>query len=68
MKTCVSIDIQSPCIKVCVMDPLSGLCRGCGRTLDEIGAWTTLQPSERAAIIAALDDRMQAAGLARPAD
>ena len=30
--------IASPCTKVCTIDPRSGLCLGCGRTLDEIGA------------------------------
>jgi uncharacterized protein len=63
----VTSDIESPCIKVCVMDPVSGLCRGCGRTLDEIGAWSTLRPSERTAIIAQLADRMRTAGLPQSA-
>jgi predicted Fe-S protein YdhL (DUF1289 family) len=66
LKTCVNI--ESPCIKVCVMDPASGLCRGCGRTLAEIGAWTTLRQSERAAIAAQLAGRMRAAGLPPAAD
>ena len=60
--------IDSPCNKICVMDPASDLCRGCGRTLAEIGAWTTLRPYERAAITALLADRMRAAGLPPPAD
>ncbi|MGO9360672.1 MAG: DUF1289 domain-containing protein [Xanthobacteraceae bacterium] len=59
--------IESPCTKICVMDPLSGLCRGCGRTLAEISAWATLRPSERAAIIRKLPERMRAAGLPPPA-
>jgi predicted Fe-S protein YdhL (DUF1289 family) len=50
------------------MDPASDLCRGCGRTLAEIGAWTTLRPYERAAITALLADRMRAAGLPPAAD
>lgn len=29
----------SPCISLCQMDPASGLCRGCLRTLDEIVQW-----------------------------
>ena len=28
----------TPCIKICVVDPLSGLCIGCGRTVAEISA------------------------------
>jgi len=36
----------SPCIKVCVID-LRGECRGCRRTLAEIGAWSTMSPDQR---------------------
>lgn len=42
--------LVSPCINVCVLDPASGLCRGCGRTLDEIAQWTQLDDAERARI------------------
>jgi len=48
------------------MDPASELCRGCGRTLAEIGAWPVLTPSQRAAVTAQLRQRMRAAGLAPP--
>ena len=47
----------SPCIKVCVIDPASGLCTGCLRTLDEIAAWATLPPEDRQRIMAALPAR-----------
>ncbi|WP_103173389.1 DUF1289 domain-containing protein [Paracoccus sp. SY] len=30
--------IESPCIKVCVIDPATRLCTGCWRSLDEIAA------------------------------
>lgn len=65
------MNIESPCIKVCVMDAISGLCRGCGRTLAEIGAWASMQDTERRAIMAELPDRMCTAGLSAsttPAD
>ena len=29
----------SPCISLCEMDQITGLCRGCLRTIDEIVAW-----------------------------
>tara|TARA_B100001939_G_C16396900_1_gene386531 strand:+ start:64 stop:231 length:168 start_codon:yes stop_codon:yes gene_type:complete len=32
-------EIESPCIQVCVMDPDSGFCFGCGRTMEEIEKW-----------------------------
>ncbi len=40
---------ESPCIKVCQID-LGGLCRGCGRTLDEIAAWRDMSNAQRVAI------------------
>ena len=58
--------IPSPCIKVCVMDVTAALCSGCGRTLDEIASWSNLSEDARAAIMAALPQRLSAAGLANP--
>ena len=31
--------VPSPCINLCEMEPKTGLCRGCLRTIDEIVAW-----------------------------
>ncbi|MCF8478436.1 MAG: DUF1289 domain-containing protein, partial [Pseudolabrys sp.] len=31
--------IESPCVKTCTLDAGTGLCLGCGRTIDEIGGW-----------------------------
>ena len=31
--------VPSPCNNVCRIDPQSGFCEGCLRTLDEIAAW-----------------------------
>ena len=39
--------ISSPCIKVCLIDHGSGICGGCGRTLDEIGRWSLMSEAER---------------------
>ncbi len=49
--------VSTPCIGVCVMDPASDLCLGCGRTLAEIAAWGTLVESERLAVMANLPER-----------
>lgn len=49
---------SSPCVKVCLLDDASGLCRGCGRTLDEIVAWASLGEGARASIMAALPARL----------
>lgn len=34
--------VPSPCINVCRMNPDTGLCEGCWRTLDEIAAWSKM--------------------------
>ena len=40
----------SPCINVCRMDPRSGLCEGCLRTMDEIMQWSTAGESQKRAV------------------
>jgi uncharacterized protein len=52
--------IETPCIKVCVVDPISGLCRGCGRSLGEIASWTSLSVEDRRRVMAELPNRMAA--------
>ena len=51
------MSIETPCTKVCTIDPRTGLCLGCRRTLDEIARWGTMHPAERAAIMATLPRR-----------
>ena len=50
-------EIESPCVKVCVIDPQSRLCVGCLRTIDEIGGWSGMAPEARKAIMAELPSR-----------
>ena len=50
-------EVQSPCTKVCVIDPGSRLCLGCHRSIDEITVWSRLSPETRAAIMAELPGR-----------
>ncbi|MGO4704480.1 DUF1289 domain-containing protein [Microvirga sp. 2MCAF38] len=52
---------SSPCIRVCLIDPETGLCEGCGRTREEIGTWYRMTEEERLAIMAILPERMRAA-------
>lgn len=54
------IGSDSPCIRVCRIDPVSGLCTGCLRTLDEIAGWASFSQAERRAINAVLADRAPA--------
>lgn len=49
--------MESPCVKLCLLDPEVGLCRGCYRTLGEIGAWSGMSPEARRAVMAELPGR-----------
>ena len=62
--------VLSPCISVCRIDPASGLCDGCLRTLDEIAAWGAMDDDARLAVWAEIDRRRAAGGAAgrRPGD
>lgn len=50
-------EIESPCVKICVIHPEARLCIGCYRTGDEIARWSRMTPEERRAIMAELPDR-----------
>ncbi len=52
--------MTSPCIKVCQMDPVRGVCIGCCRTLDEIGRWSGMSEAERSAVMSSLPARRKA--------
>ncbi len=42
--------VPSPCVSICRMDPATGLCAGCLRTIDEIAAWSVLDDAQRRAV------------------
>ncbi|MBC8129527.1 MAG: DUF1289 domain-containing protein [Rhizobiaceae bacterium] len=50
--------IESPCTKVCVIEPKSGFCLGCGRTVEEIGGWMGYSPEHRKLVISGLPARL----------
>jgi predicted Fe-S protein YdhL (DUF1289 family) len=54
--------LETPCIDVCEMDTVSGLCVGCGRTLEEIARWSVMSGEERRAIMAELAARIALSG------
>ncbi|MBR0751590.1 DUF1289 domain-containing protein [Bradyrhizobium jicamae] len=56
---------DTPCIAVCMMDPKTKLCFGCGRTLPEIARWHKMDRAERLDVMALLPARMTEAGLPR---
>ncbi len=49
--------LSSPCINLCKMDPASGLCQGCFRTLEEITAWARSDEERQAEILTAVAAR-----------
>ncbi|ODT08454.1 MAG: DUF1289 domain-containing protein [Kaistia sp. SCN 65-12] len=53
----------TPCISICVIDPESELCEGCGRTLDEISNWSRMTAEERRAVMAELAGRRENRGV-----
>jgi uncharacterized protein len=54
-------EIQSPCIGVCSMDDLTGVCLGCYRTIEEIQGWWDMDNTTKQAVIAEASAREAAA-------
>ncbi len=54
--------VPSPCVKVCALDPDSGLCRGCFRTLQEIADWLEMTAEEKRATLERAADRSRSFG------
>ena len=50
---------QSPCVKICVIDPVSGFCIGCGRTIAEVALWREMSAAEQRRTLQALPDRLK---------
>ena len=49
--------VPSPCISVCRIDPATGWCEGCYRTIDEIAHWGVLDDGEKLGVLAELKRR-----------
>lgn len=65
MNAPIRLDIETPCIKVCVVDPETGFCIGCGRTRGEIANWLAMSAAERHAIVQGLDERVRTLTLSK---
>lgn len=50
-------EIESPCVKICVIHPEARICIGCHRSGDEIARWSRLSPEDRRTIMADLPSR-----------
>ena len=53
-------EIESPCIKLCVIDENHKLCIGCFRTAAEITKWSNLTSTKRKEIMGILKERGEA--------
>jgi len=54
------MNVASPCIGVCRMNPATGWCEGCLRTLDEIASWSRASDADKRRILLAVVARRQA--------
>ena len=51
------IQPPSPCVQICLLDPLDKICMGCGRHIDEIAQWPNFSDEQRQTILDRLRDR-----------
>ena len=52
----------SPCVGVCIIDPASGYCLGCARTIPEIAGWLDFTPEEKRRLLDTLAERKEQSG------
>ena len=50
-------EVQSPCIKICVVHPAERICTGCLRSIDEITQWSKMSNDQRAKVMDELPNR-----------
>lgn len=53
-------DVESPCIRECVIDQQHGYCLGCWRTMDEISFWHRYDPVKKHEVLAQIEIRRAA--------
>lgn len=49
--------IYTPCVGICLIDPITGFCRGCDRTIDEISNWSRYSDEEAKSILSEIEKR-----------
>ena len=55
----LATSVPSPCVSLCKMDPETGLCQGCLRSLDEIVAWSSADDDFKRVVWAQIRRRQQ---------
>lgn len=53
-------EVESPCVRDCTIDAVSGFCQGCYRTLREISCWSSYTPPQQRALLAVIERRKTA--------
>ena len=56
-----SVHVPSPCVSICVVNPNTGLCEGCLRTLNEVAAWGQLPSAQQREVWQLIQVRCDAA-------
>ena len=51
-------EIESPCVRVCVVHPETRLCTGCARSLEEIAGWSRMSVEDRSRVMRELPERV----------
>ncbi len=59
--------LPSPCIDICTMNPRTGLCEGCLRTIDEIVGWGSANEDQKRVVWRELKRRVGQAAASDPA-
>ncbi|MCX2723034.1 DUF1289 domain-containing protein [Roseibium salinum] len=54
--------MKSPCVNICLIDPETGICTGCLRTLDEIAGWAGYSDRKRDEVMSDLKYRRARTG------
>ncbi|MDE0921151.1 MAG: DUF1289 domain-containing protein [Arenicellales bacterium] len=55
--------IYTPCVGICLMDSITGFCRGCDRTIEEISNWSRYSDEEAKEVLSAIEKRKNLRGL-----
>ena len=50
------LKIISPCKKLCQLTKTTKVCKGCGRTIDEIGRWSQMSNYQREVIMKRIEN------------
>ncbi len=53
------MNVSTPCVKICVIDQVTGFCIGCGRTGSEIAQWPFIPEDERRSLMDTLPARLK---------